>query len=87
MQPACWIAFKNSSRLYLHKVKASAMKILLSRFLHAYQGYPTKLGLLHTTIPQMQDFCHSSDHDRITTMKEQQDRDKQELIWLPWRKL
>jgi hypothetical protein len=56
------------------------MKILLSRFLHAYQGYPTKLGLLHTTIPQMQDFCHSSDHDRITTMKEQQDRDKQELI-------
>jgi hypothetical protein len=26
------------------------------------------------------DFCHSSDHDRITTMKEQQDRDKQELI-------
>jgi hypothetical protein len=26
------------------------------------------------------DFCHRSDHDRITTMKEQQDRDKQELI-------
>jgi hypothetical protein len=26
------------------------------------------------------DFCHSLDHDRITMMKEQQDRDKQELI-------